>query len=165
MEMEKNKIYIVMESTGQYEDSIERPYKAFTSQEKADACVYKLKAYYDDLMDRYNQIDFDVQEKLNELFDRYLQNTNNELFIAYKKAMEEPVDRIPEVEFDWNEYYNIEDDFKKNKELVNKYADICGLSDKERNAINVYQEYSEHMDCDGSLPYFYVSHQVLDLEE
>ena len=154
-----------MESTGQYEDSIERPYKAFTSQEKADACVYKLKAYYDDLVDRYNQIDFDVQEKLNELFDRYLQNTNNELFVAYKKAMSETVDTISEGEFDWDEYYNIEDDFKQNKELVNKYADICGLSDKERNAISIYQEYSEHMDCDGSLPYFYVSHQVLVLEE
>ena len=163
--MEKNKIYIVMKSTGQYEDSFERPYKAFTSREKANACADKLKAYYDDLMDRYNQIDFDVREKLNELFDRYLQNTNNELFIAYKKAMEEPVDRIPEVEFDWNEYYNIEDDFKKNKELVNKYADICGLSDKERNAINVYQEYYEQMDGDGTLPYFYVSNQILDLEE
>ena len=163
--MEKSKIYIVMESTGQYEDRFESPYKAFTSKEKADACVDKLKAYYDDLMDRYNQIDFDVQEKLNDLFDRYLQNTNNEMFVAYKKAMSETVDTISEEEFDWDLYYDIENDFKENNELVNKYADICGLSDKERNAINVYHEYSEHMDFDGSLPYFYVSHQVLDLEE
>jgi membrane-bound lytic murein transglycosylase len=162
--MEKSKIYIVMKSTGQYEDSFESPYKAFTSQEKADACVDKLKTYYDDLMDRYNQIDFDVQEKLDDLFDRYLQNTNNELFVAYKKAMSETVDAISEGEFDWDLYYDIEDDFKKNKELVNKYADICGLSDKERNAINVYHEYSEQADCDGSLPYFYVSSHVLDLE-
>ena len=163
--MEKSKVYIVMKSTGQYEDSFESPYKAFTSQEKADVCVDKLKAYYDDLTDRYNQIDFDVQGKLNELFDRYLQNTNNEMFIAYKKAMTETVDSIPEVEFDWDEYYDIEDNFKENKELVNKYADICGLSDKERKAISVYQEYSEQMDCDGSLPYFYVSNRVLSLDD
>lgn len=153
-------IYIVMKSTGEYEDSFDAPFKAFTDKDKADAFVDEKQKYYDDLEEKYRAIDFDVQEKMRELFDRYLQDTHKNLFEAYKKAMDaEQYDES----FNWDAFYDMESDFCDNSELVNRYMDICGLSDNERNAILVNKEYRDNYE-DG-MPFFYVSHHVLELED
>ena len=154
------KIYIVMESYGQYEDRIESPVKAFTDKNKAKAFVEEKQKYYDELDEKYSAIDIDIQEKMTQLFNRYLKDTDKEMYDAYLKAIDLDVEAK---NFNWDEYYEKELDFHDNSELVNKYMDICKLTDDERNAIAVYKEYEDN-NYDG-LPYFYVSHKELELED
>lgn len=154
------KIYIVMESCGQYEDRFESPVKAFTDKNKAEAFVEEKQKYYDELDEKYSAIDIDIQEKMTQLFNRYLKDTDKEMYDAYLKAIDLDVEAK---NFNWDEYYEKESDFHDNSELVNKYMDICKLTDDERNAIAVYKEYEDN-NYDG-LPYFYVSHKELELED
>ena len=81
------KIYIVMESCGQYEDRFESPVKAFTDKNKAEAFVEEKQKYYDELDEKYSAIDIDIQEKMTQLFNRYLKDTDKEMYDAYLKAM------------------------------------------------------------------------------
>jgi hypothetical protein len=158
--MEKSKIYIVMKSTGQYEDSFESPYAAFTNKDKAEAFAETKNDYYHNLEEQYRAIDFDVQGKMEELFDRYLEDTNKEMFEAYKDAIKpENTKNI----FNWDIYYDEQLVFYENKELFNKYLEICNVTDKEKVALEVSKEYDD-ASYDG-MPYFYVSGHVLDLEE
>lgn len=154
------KIYIVMESYGQYEDRFDSPVKAFTDKNKAKAFVEEKQKYYDELDEKYSAIDIDIQEKMTQLFNRYLKDTDKEMYDAYLKAIDLDVEAK---NFNWDEYYEKELDFHDNSELVNKYMDICKLTDDERNAIAVYKEYEDN-NYDG-LPYFYVSHKELELED
>ena len=164
--MEERLIYIVMKSTGQYEDRFERPYKAFTDKEKAERLVKEKNDYYSDLGSRYMKIDIDVQTKLEEMFARYLQDTDKEIYEAYQKAIkhEEWFEDVEDT-FDWDGFYEKQNGFKEDKALVSKYIEICGLTDKERDAVLVYLEYEENSQYHDGLPYFYVSHHVLKLEE
>lgn len=154
------KIYIVMESCGQYEDRFESPVKAFTDKNKAKAFVEEKQKYYDELDEKYSAIDIDIQEKMTQLFNRYLKDTDKEMYDAYLKAIDLDVEAK---NFNWDEYYEKESDFHDNSELVNKYMDIYKLTDDERNAIAVYKEYEDN-NYDG-LPYFYVSRKELELED
>ena len=120
------KIYIVMESYGQYEDRIESPVKAFTDKNKAKAFVEEKQKYYDELDEKYSAIDIDIQEKMTQLFNRYLKDTDKEMYDAYLKAIDLDVEAM---NFNWDEYYEKELDFHDNSELVNKYMDICKLTD------------------------------------
>lgn len=160
--MKKSKIYIVMESTGQYEDRFERPFKAFTDKNKAEELVKKKNEYYDDLIDRYRSINFDVEEKMRTLFDRYLMDTDKEMYEAYQKADSH---YNTDSEFNWNEFYDKENDFEEDNDLVKKYTEICGLTDEERDAILVYLEYEYNSHNNDGLPYYYVSRNALELEE
>ena len=153
-------IYVVMKSCGQYEDRFDNPVKAFTDKNKAEAFAKEKQKYYDELDEKFRAIDFDVQEKKDNMFDRYLKDTNKEMYDAYMKAMDSDGEAM---NFNWNEYYEKEQYFHNNSELINKYAEICELTDDERNAIAVYDEYN-YNDYDG-LPYYYVSHIEVELEE
>ena len=165
------KVYIVMKSTGQYEDRFESPQKAFTSKEKADAYVESKNNYFDKLQERYDEIDYDVDENIGKLFNEYLKDTDKNFYDAsvesdksydaYKKKNGN-YDGFHDT-FDWDRYYDLRSDFEENVELVNKYIDKCSLTEKEKEDFSVYREYHEQ-ERDG-LPHFYVSHRELELIE
>jgi len=164
-------IYIVMKSTGQYEDRFDSPEKAFISKDKAEAYVKSKKDYFDKLQERYDEIDYNVDEKIGKLFNEYLKDTDKDFYDAsvesdkaYEKYKEENgnYDGFHDT-FDWDKYYELRDNFEENTDLVKKYIDKCGLSEREKEDFSIYREYHEQ-ERDG-LPYFYLSRHVLELEE
>ena len=62
----------------------------------------------------------------------------------------------------WEDYYDLLNDFIDNKELIEEYSNICELSDKERETIEVYEQWNRIQDC-GTMPYFHVNMQSLTL--
>lgn len=159
------KIHIVMKSTGEYDDSFESPYRAFTDKKKAEALAKEKNEYFSDLEERYKSIDFDVEETVDKLFIRYLQDTDSRLYEMYNKAMTSN-DSNDYDEFYWENWYDKRNEFVENNELFAKYSDICNLTDDERNAIRTNIEYNKIRDENGwTMPYFYVSNKVLELEE
>lgn len=154
------KVYIVMESVGQYEDNVTTPVKAFTSKKKAEDYVEKQNSYYDDLWGRYDAIGFNVDDKICDAFNAYLKDTNPDMYDRMIKSVnsKEPDD------FNWDKYYDTESDFEDNEKLVLEYLKKIGLTDDEMKQIDTYNEYNQYARYDG-LPHMYVSHRELELED
>lgn len=156
--MENKKIYIVTKSSGDYDVIFERPVKAFVDNNKAEAYAEEMNDYYTKLQEKYLAIDFDINDLLFSLFDKYLENTNKEYYEEYKEASQDDT-----IKFDWDKYYSDAEDFLDNKELVKKYMDICEITEREREALSIDNEYQ--IKCCYGKPFFYVSSSALELEE
>lgn len=167
----KKQIHIVMKSTGSYEDRFESPVKAFTSKGKAEAYVSIKNEYFNNLRDRYEQIGDDTINNIERLFEEYLKDTNIDFYNECQKSKANYEEYIKTADnsdgfadsFNWDEYYDKQSEFDKNTELVEKYADKLGLTEKEKEDIRANREYNEY--GYDEIPYFYVSPHILDLED
>lgn len=148
-------MYVVLKTEGQYEDTYTYPFKIFSSLEKAEAFAKEQNEYYDNLDKKYQEFGYNGSSIYNKLFDKYLETTNKELYDKTKNLNEEH-------NVNWEDYYDLLNDFIDNKELIEEYSNICELSDKERETIEVYEQWNRIQDC-GTMPYFHVNMQSLTL--
>ena len=148
-------MYVVLKTEGQYEDTYTCPFKIFSSLEKAEAFAKEQNEYYNNLDKKYQEFGYNGSSIYNKLFDKYLETTNKELYDKTKNLNEEH-------NVNWEDYYDLLNDFIDNKELIEKYSNICELSDKEKETIEVYEQWNRIQDC-GTMPYFHVNMQSLTL--
>lgn len=146
-------IYVVMKSVGQYEDRFETQEKAFLSKEKADFYVKEHQDYYEELSEKYDNIEINVDDKKEEAFHLYLKETNTQLYDVIMKAINNNDYYNSQDNENWDAYYEIRDVYEDNKKLVSEYLHKIGLTDSELEQIKVYDEY-QNTYYDG-LPYYY----------
>ena len=155
--METN-VYIVLKTTGHYEDSYTCPVKAFTSLDKACEYAEQQNAYYTELDRKYEEFGHNGEGLCNDLFERYLETVNKKL---YKKVRSDNDDVTDE---EWDEYDERYEELMNSKELMEEYINSSTFTDKEIEAIRVYKEWGEVQDC-GVMPYFAVYGQPIKIEE
>lgn len=166
-------IYVVIKTTGSYENRMETCVKAFEKKEQAEAFVKERNEYYDDLTERENKVGDDIENTILGLYHLYLKDVDPEYYQEYLNAEDDYDSYVEEhgssfnyIEiFDWDIYYEKKRDFEENIELVLQYADKVGLRKDDKEDIKTHFEYEKKCDF-GELPYFYVqSNPIILFEE
>lgn len=138
------KIFIVEETTGEYEDRFTRPVKAFRSEEDANAYCNEQQKYYDELSDKYTELtdpksEFNADALNEKAYQAYLKDVAPDLLEHYEKLGSNANDRS----FDWERYYKYESSFLGNSDTRKKYYKKIGMSEKDIENMEIIDEYNE----------------------
>lgn len=137
------KIFIVEETTGEYEDRFTRPVKAFRSEEDANAYCNEQQKYYDELSDKYTELTdpksaFNADALNEKAYHAYLKDIAPDLSEQYEKLGCNANDKS----FDWERYYSYEYSFF-DLDTRKKYYKKIGMSEKDIENMEVIDEYNE----------------------
>ena len=158
MEKVIREIYIVMCVTG--DDTF--PVKAFANKLKAEAYAKVMNEHYDELESKYMSLSQEEKEKIERLlFMRYLMETDSSYYERAKNAFDDDDD---EKHFDFDEFWSRFDDFLAERELVHEYMNVCEITGKQRECIEVFEEYEKN-EYNNVLPFYYMSNQTIEFEE
>lgn len=147
------KIFIVEETTGQYEDRITTCVKAFRSEKEAKTYCDEHNKYYEELSDMYTDLTdpsstFNADNIKEKAFHAYLKDVAPELVEQYERLS------VGKLDFDWNSYEDYETNFDCDQEIKEKYYKKIELTDDEIKKMKIIEEYEDLYD---GIPYFSVS--------
>ena len=125
--LQETDIYVVMESSGEYDSRIENPVKSFLDEESATSFA----DYLNDMQDAEEERYLDVLEKFNVgtpdeilemIFSEYLKDTDADYYQKYTDAK-----NGINTDFNWDDFYDRLDDFQiGDEEEPAKYLTRCG---------------------------------------
>lgn len=150
------KIFIVEETTGQYENMFTRPVKAYRSEKEAKTYCDEQNKYYEELSDMYTDLTdpsstFNADNIKEKAFHAYLKDVNPHLIEQYERLS------VGNFDFDWKSYDDYETNFDCDQEIKEKYYKKIGLSDDDIKKIKIIEEYEDLYD---GIPYFSVSREI-----
>ena len=161
--LQETDIYVVMESSGEYDTRTEIPVKSFLDEDSATSFANYLNDKQNAEEERY----LDVLEKFNVgspdeifeiIFSEYLKDTDADYYQRYTKAKNDI-----NIDFNWDEFYGRLDDFQiGDEEEPAKYLTRCGY---ETDSIEDILFAKNYHDSGKSYekPYYYVHAQPIKL--
>jgi len=149
-------IFIVEETTGQYEDRFTRPVKAFRSEKEAKTYCDEQNKYYDELSNMYTDLTdpsstFNAANIKEKAFNSYLKDVAPDLVEQYERLS------IGKICFDWKSYAEYETNFDCDQATKEKYYKKIGLTDDDIKKMKIIEEYE---DLYYGIPYFSVSREI-----
>ena len=156
------KVYIIEEIHGSYEDKFMRPYMGYMDKEKAQKKCDELNDYWRRVENTYSSNKMDQADLKEKVFKEHLKETNKELFNEVEKACEYSSSESysPDKDnFDWDKFYDKLDEFCEDfEEFIDFAKTLCNKKEVEfLNAAHLLEPFFYEA------PYYYVSYQPIEI--
>lgn len=161
--LQETDIYVVMESSGEYDTRTEIPVKSFLDEESAtsfaDYLNDKQNAEEERYLDALEKFNVGTPDEIFEMiFSEYLKDTDADYYQKYTEAKNDI-----NIDFNWDKFYDRLDDFQiGDKEEPAKYLTRCGYDiDSIEDILFAKNYYDSGKSFEK--PYYYVHAQPIKL--